>query len=36
MPDYEQAEPTPDHDPGIGGNTARVFKFDLARVAVRA
>jgi hypothetical protein len=31
VPDDEQAKPAPDHDPGIaGGNTARVYNFDVA------
>ena len=31
--DDEQAKPAPDPDPGIaGGNTARVYKFDAARL----
>ena len=35
VPDDEQAKPAPDHDPGIaGGNTARVYKFDVARLTV--
>jgi predicted TIM-barrel fold metal-dependent hydrolase len=37
VPDDEQAKPAPDHDPGIaGGNTARVYHFDRARLAVPA
>ena len=37
VPDDEQAKPAPDHDPGIaGGNTARVYNFDVARVTVPA
>jgi hypothetical protein len=29
----EQAKPTPDHDPRIaGGNTARVYNFDAAKL----
>jgi hypothetical protein len=33
VPDDEQAKPTPDPDPGIaGGNTARVYNFDVARL----
>jgi hypothetical protein len=33
MPDDEQAKLAPDHDPGIaGGNTARVYNFDVARL----
>jgi hypothetical protein len=33
----EQAKPAPDHDPGIvGGNTARVYKFDVAQLSVPA
>ena len=32
MPDDEQPKPAPDPDPGIaGGNTARVYNFDVAR-----
>jgi len=35
VPDDEQAKPAPDHDPGIaGGNTARVYDFDVARLTV--
>jgi hypothetical protein len=35
VPDEEQAKPAPDHDPGIaGGNTARVYDFDVARLTV--
>jgi hypothetical protein len=31
VPDDEQAKPAPDPDPGIAvGNTARVYKFDVA------
>jgi len=34
VPDDEQAKPAPDPDPGItGGNTARVYNFDMARLA---
>jgi predicted TIM-barrel fold metal-dependent hydrolase len=30
-----EAKPAPDHDPGIaGGNTARVYNFDVARLTV--
>ena len=37
VPDDEQAKPAPDPDPGIaGGNTARVYNFDLARLTVPA
>ena len=37
VPDDEQAKPAPDPDPGIaGGNTARVYKFDVARLTVPA
>jgi predicted TIM-barrel fold metal-dependent hydrolase len=37
LPDDEQAKPAPDRDPGIaGGNTARVYNFDVARLAVPA
>ena len=33
VPDDEQAKPAPDPDPGIaGGNTARVYNFDVASV----
>jgi hypothetical protein len=36
-PDDEQAKPATDHDPGIaGGNTARVYKFDVAQLTVPA
>jgi hypothetical protein len=32
-----QAKPAPDPDPGIaGGNTARVYNFDVARLTVPA
>jgi hypothetical protein len=35
VPEDEQAKPAPDHDPGIaGGNTARVYHFDMARLTV--
>jgi len=35
VPDEEQAKPAPDHDPGIaGGNTVRVYDFDVARLTV--
>jgi predicted TIM-barrel fold metal-dependent hydrolase len=35
VPDDEQAKPAPDPNPGIaGGNTARVYKFDVARLTV--
>ena len=35
MPNDEQAKTAPDHDPGIaGGNTARVYNFDVARLTV--
>jgi hypothetical protein len=35
VPDDEQAKPAPDRDPGIaGGNTARVYHFDVARLTV--
>jgi len=35
VPADEQAKAAPDHDPGIvGGNTARVYKFDVARLTV--
>jgi predicted TIM-barrel fold metal-dependent hydrolase len=37
VPDDEQAKPAPDPDPGIaGGNTARVYRFDVARLPVPA
>jgi predicted TIM-barrel fold metal-dependent hydrolase len=37
VPDDEQARPAPDGDPGIaGGNTARVYNFDVARLTVPA
>jgi hypothetical protein len=37
VPDDEQAKSAPDHDPGIaGGNTARVYNFDVARLTVPA
>jgi hypothetical protein len=37
VPDDEQAKPAPDPDPGIaGGNTARVYNFDEARLTVPA
>ncbi|MGA7260779.1 MAG: amidohydrolase family protein, partial [Stellaceae bacterium] len=37
VPDNEQAKPAPDRDPGIaGGNTARVYNFDVARLTVPA
>src|ERR1700732_5025429 len=37
VPADEQAKPAPDHDPGIaGGNTARVYNFDVARLTVPA
>jgi hypothetical protein len=33
----EQAKHAPDHDPGIaGGNTARVYNFDAAKLTVAA
>jgi hypothetical protein len=35
VPNDEQAKPAPDPDPGIaGGNAARVYKFDGARLTV--
>jgi hypothetical protein len=35
VPDDEQAKPAPDHDPGIaGGNTARVYNFDVGMLTV--
>ena len=37
VPDDEQAKPASDHDPGIvGGNTARVYSFDAARLTLPA
>ena len=37
VPADEQAKPAPDPDPGIAaGNTARVYKFDVARLTVSA
>ena len=37
VPDDEQAKPAPDPDPGIaGGNTARVYNLDVARLTVPA
>jgi hypothetical protein len=37
VPDDEQAKPAPDHDPEIaGGNTARVYHLDVARLTVPA
>jgi hypothetical protein len=37
VPDDEQSKPVPDRDPGIaGGNTARVYNFDVARLTVPA
>jgi predicted TIM-barrel fold metal-dependent hydrolase len=37
VPDDEQAKPAPDPDPGIvGGNTARVYNFDVARLTTLA
>ena len=37
LPDDEQAKPAPDPDPGIaGGNTARVYNFDVAKLTVPA
>ena len=37
VPDGEQAKPAPDQDPGIaGGNTARVYNFDVARLTAPA
>jgi hypothetical protein len=33
VPEDEQAKPAPDPDPGIvGGDTARVYNFDVARL----
>jgi hypothetical protein len=35
VPNEEQAKPAPDPDPGIaGGNTARVYHFDVAKLTV--
>ena len=37
VPDDKQAKPTPDRDPGIaGGNTARVYNFDVAKLTAAA
>jgi len=37
VPGDEQAKPAPDPDPGtVGGNTARVYHFDGARLTVPA
>ncbi len=37
VPQDEQAKPAPHRDPGIaGGNTARVYRFDVARLTVPA
>jgi predicted TIM-barrel fold metal-dependent hydrolase len=37
VPDAEQAKPAPDRDPGFaGGNTARGYRFDVARLTVPA
>jgi hypothetical protein len=37
VPVDEQAKPAPDHNPGIaGGNTARVYNFDVARLTAPA
>ncbi len=37
VPDDEKAKPAPDPDPGIaGGNTARVYNFDVARLTASA
>ena len=37
VPGAEQAKPAPDPDPGIaGGNTARVYRFDVARLTAPA
>jgi hypothetical protein len=37
VPEDEQAKPAPDPDPGIaGGNTARVYHFDVARLTAPA
>ena len=35
VPDDEQTKPAPDPDPGIaGGNTTRVYNFDVAMLTV--
>ena len=37
VPEDEQAKPAPDPDPGIvGGNTARVYRLDVARLTIPA
>jgi hypothetical protein len=37
VPDDERAKPAPDPDPGIaGGNTARVYNFDVANLIAPA
>jgi hypothetical protein len=37
VPEDDQAKPAPDPDPGIaGGNTARVYNFNVARLTVPA
>jgi predicted TIM-barrel fold metal-dependent hydrolase len=37
LPDDEPAKPAPDPDPGIaGGNTARVYNFDVAKLTAPA
>ncbi len=37
VPDDEQTKPAPDHDPGIaGGNTTRVYNFDVAMLTTLA
>jgi hypothetical protein len=37
VPDDEQGKPAPDYDPGIaGGNTARVYNFDAAKLSAPA
>jgi predicted TIM-barrel fold metal-dependent hydrolase len=37
VPEAKEAKPAPNPDPGIaGGNTARVYNFDVARLTVAA
>jgi hypothetical protein len=37
VPEDEQTKPAPDRDPGTaGGNTARVYNFDAARLTTPA
>ena len=37
VPEDEQAKPPPEQDPGIaGGNTARVYNFDVSRLTIPA